>query len=138
MNGICTISSKKKKPFLSEKPFFLKYGFEVVDTVGDFELLSLNFNKEKPQFNDNVKKMEIDSKDFTIYYSSQCPYTANSISELGDYCKENNIPINLVKIDSLEKAKQVPCIFNNWANFKDGKFISNTLLNTNSFLKLIS
>ena len=42
-----------------------------------------------------------------------------------------------IKIDSLEKAKNVPCIFNNWANFYKGEFISNTILNANSFKKLI-
>ena len=49
----------------------------------------------------------------------------------------NKILLFTIKIDTLEKAKQVPCIFNNWANFKDGKFISNTLLNKNSFEKLV-
>lgn len=52
--------------------------------------------------------------------------------------KENNITINFVKIDSLEKAKNAPCIFNNWANFYKGKFVSNTILNAKSFKKLIS
>ena len=56
------------------------------------------------------------------------------ISELR---KENNIKINFIKIDTLEKAKNVPCIFNNWANFYKGEFISNTILNSNSFEKLI-
>ena len=51
--------------------------------------------------------------------------------------KKNNIKINLIKIDSLEKAKDVPCVFNNWANFYNGKFISNTILNANSFEKLL-
>mgnify|MGYP000822915385 CR=1 FL=1 len=41
------------------------------------------------------------------------------------------------KIDSLEKAKNAPCIFNNWANFYKGKFISNTILNANAFEKLL-
>ena len=49
-------------------------------------------------------------------------------------CKRD---INFVKIDSLEKAKNAPCIFNNWANFYKGKFISHTILNANSFEKLI-
>ena len=43
-NGICIISSKKKKPFLSEKKFFEHYNFKVVDTIDDYELLSLSFN----------------------------------------------------------------------------------------------
>ena len=29
--GVCVISSKKKKSYLADKKFFLKYGFEVVD-----------------------------------------------------------------------------------------------------------
>ena len=41
------------------------------------------------------------------------------------------------KIDSLEKAKNTPCIINNWANFYKGEFISNTILNANAFEKLI-
>ena len=136
-NGICTITSKKKKPFISEKPFFEHYGFKVVDTVGDYELLSLSFNDEKPMFNDCVKTMEIDNKDFTIYYSPECPFTVNCIKEIEESSKENKIKVNLIKVDTLQKAKNVPCIFNNWAVFKDGKFVSNTLLNKNSFEKLV-
>ena len=43
-----------------------------------------------------------------------------------------------IKIDTLEKAKNVPCIFNNWANFYKGEFISNTILNAKSFEKLMT
>lgn len=55
--GICILSSKKKKPFLSDKKFLLKYGFRVVDTAGnDYELMALSFNGSNPQFSDTVKK----------------------------------------------------------------------------------
>lgn len=50
--------------------------------------------------------------------------------------KLNNIKININKIDTLEKEKNVPCIFNNWANFKEGKYLSNLLLNKNMVEKL--
>jgi len=43
-----------------------------------------------------------------------------------------------VKIDTLEKAKNAPCVLNNWANFQNGKFVSNTILNANSFAKLVN
>ena len=50
-NGVCILSSKKKKPFLSEKKFLLKYGFQVADTAGDdYELLALSFNGVYPHF----------------------------------------------------------------------------------------
>lgn len=139
MSGLCTISSKKKKPFVSEKNFFMHYGFKVVDEIDDYELLVLSFdNKDVPKFSDSARKMEIKSKDFTIYYSPECPYVEYEVKELSNYAKNNNIKINFIKIDTLEKAKNVPCVFNNWANFYNGKFISNTILNANSFQKLIS
>lgn len=138
MSGICTLVSKKKKPFLGEKKFFQHYGFKVVDEIGEYELLALQFDKnDTPKFSENARKMEIDSKDFTIYYTPECPYTINCINEIKEYSKENNIALNVIKIDSLEKAKSVPCVFNNWVNFYEGKFISNTLLNKNSFAKLV-
>lgn len=136
-SGICTLSSKKKKPFLSEKKFFEHFNFKVVDEIGDYELLALNFdNDDNPKFMDNARAMKIDNKDFTIYYSPICPYVEYEVKELSEYARSNNIKINFIKIDSLKSAKSVPCIFNNWANFKDGKFISNTILNKNSFEKL--
>ena len=137
-SGICTLVSKKKKPFIGEKKFFEYYGFKVVDTIGDYELLALQFDdSETPRFNDNARTMKIDNQDFTIYYSNECPYVEYEVNELTEYAKENNIKINFIKVDSLEKAKNAPCIFNNWANFYKGEFISNTILNANSFEKLI-
>lgn len=136
-SGICTITSKKKKPFLSEKKFFEKYGFKVVDSIGEYELLALSFQEEQPKFTETARKMKSETTDFTIYYSLECPYTLNSIKEIEEYTKVQNIPIKIIRVDTLEKAKSVPCVFNNWANFKDGQFVSNTLLNKNSFEKLI-
>lgn len=139
MSGVCTLTSKKKKPFLSEKNFFLHYGFKVVDEVEDYELLALNFDeKSMPKFMDNAKLMKIEKDTFTIFYSPACPYVEYEVKELSDYAEKNNVKIDFVKIDSLERAKNVPCVFNNWANFYQGKFISNTILNANSFEKLFN
>ena len=137
-NGICTLVSKKKKPFLGEKKFFEHFGFKVVDNIGDFELVALQFkNSETPRFNENARSMKIDSEDFTIYYSNECPYVEYEVKELSDYAKEKKITLNFIKIDSLEKAKDAPCIFNNWANFYKGEFLSNTILNANALEKLL-
>ena len=104
--------------------------------------MALRFDdSETPKFNDNARNMKIGNQDFTIYYSNECPYVEYEVKELTEYAKENNITINItinfIKIDSLEKAKNAPCVFNNWANFYKGKFVSNTILNANSFEKLI-
>ena len=138
MSGVCTLVSQKKKPFIGDKKFFEHYGFKVVDTINDYELMALSFEtSETPKFSDSARKMEIDSQDFTIYYSNECPYVEYEIKELSDHAKDKCIKLNFIKIDSLEKAKNAPCIFNNWANFYKGKFVSNTILNANAFEKLI-
>ena len=138
MSGICTLVSKKKKPFIGDKKFFEHYNFKVVDSIDDYELMVLNFEQsELPKFSDSARKMEIDSDDFTIYYSNECPYVEYEVKELSDYAKDKNIKLNFIKVDTLEKAKNAPCIFNNWANFYKRKFVSNTILNANSFEKLL-
>ena len=101
-SGVCILSSKKKKPYLADKKFLLKYGFEVVDTVK----------------NDGL----------------QCPYIPNCIEQVQEYCTKNNIPLNLIAVDTLEKAKNLPCIFNNWAVFYHREYETNHLLNE-TFLK---
>ena len=138
MNGICTVVTKKKKPFIGDKKFFEHFGFIVIDSIDDYELMALSFkDSELPKFNDNARKMKIDSNDFTIYYSNECPYVEYEVNELSEYAKNKNIKLNFVKIDSLELAKNAPCVFNNWANFYKGNFISNTILNSNALEKLI-
>ena len=138
MSGICTLVARKKKPFLGEKKFFEHFGFEVVDSIEDYELLALQFDDmDTPKFNDNARKMKIDDENFTIYYTNQCPYVEYEIKELSDYAESEDIELNFVKIDSLEKAKNAPCIINNWANFYKGEYVSNRILNANAFKKLL-
>ena len=138
MSGLCTIVSKKKKPFVGEKGFFEHFGFKKVDSIADYELLALPLDsKASPQFSESARNMEIDSKDFTIYYSKGCPFVVHQVEELSAYAKDKGIKINFVKIDSLDKAKNAPCVLGSWANFYKGKFISNTILNANALEKLI-
>jgi ribosomal protein S18 acetylase RimI-like enzyme len=136
-SGVCVLSAKAKKPFLADKKFMQKFGFETVDTIGkEYELLALSFDGSKPRFAANAKRHGIDNERLTIYYGLQCPFIPKTIEQIEAYCQENNIPLNLVKVDSLEKAKEVPCIFNNWAVFYKGKFVTVSVYNE-TFIKKI-
>lgn len=137
-SGICVISSKQKKPFLSDKKFMQKYGFKTVDTIGDdYELLALSLDGTTPTFNDKAKLLRIESKNLTIYYGMQCPYIPNCIEQVSSYCKANNISLDLVEVDTLEKAKSSPGVFNNWAVFYNGQFETVHLLNENYLKKML-
>ena len=58
----------------------------------------------------------------TVYYSSQCPYVHQSVELLRKTCLEEGVDCTLIAVDTLEKAKTLPCVFNNWALFDEGRF----------------
>lgn len=129
-SGVCMLGAKRQKSWLSDQSFAKKYGFEVVDSTDDgYELLALSFDGTAPKFVPNAKKQEIESKDLTIYYDMQCPYIYQNIEKIKNYCSENNIPINLINVDALQKAKELPCVFNNIALFYKGKFNTVNIIN---------
>lgn len=136
-SGVCVISAKKKKPFLSDKKFMQKYGFDTVDTAGEYELLALSFDGTKPEFSPNAKKQRIDSQNLTIYYGMQCPYIPNCIEQIRNYCRDNDVALDLIQVDTLEKAKNAPCVFNNWAVFHNGEFVTVHLLNEGYLKKML-
>ena len=138
--GVCVLSSTKKKPFLSDKKFFLKYAFEVVARMkGEYELLALSLNGgSTPRFTDFCQELTIKKKTLTVYYSPQCPYTSNCIEQMEVYCEKEGVPLHIIKVDTLEKAKKIPCLFNNWAVFYKGKFHTPHLLNEGFLKKLLA
>lgn len=128
-SGICMLGAKKQKAWLTDQEFAKKFGFKVVDTTDNgYELLALSFDGSVPKFADNAKKIEIDQKELTIFYDLQCPYIYQTMEKLKNYCEEKHVSVIFHQIDSLEKAKQLPCVFNNWAAFYDGKFETVNLL----------
>lgn len=138
-SGVCVISSNKKKPFLSDRRFMESFGFRTVDTAGeDYLLLALSFDGTAPRFAENAKQQRIDGNSLTIYYGMQCPYIRNCIEQIDCCCKAHGIPLELRAVDTLEKAKAVPCVFNNWAVFYGGRFETVHLLNEGYLKKLLN
>lgn len=128
-SGVCMLGAKKQKAWLSDQSFAKKFGFEVVDTTDNgYELLAVSFDGTKPEFAQNVKKQEIENEELTIYYDMQCPYIYQSIELIKKYCETNNVPAMFVQIDTLQKAKKLPCVFNNWCVFYKRKFETVNLL----------
>jgi hypothetical protein len=48
----------------------------------------------------------------------------------------NDVPVCLIQVDTLEKAKELPCVFNNWGVFYKGNFETVNLLDVD-YLKRI-
>ena len=122
-SGICMLGAKKQKSWLSDQSFAKKVGFKVVDTTDNgYELLALSFDGTVPKVAPNAKHLKIESEELTIYYDMQCPYIYKYIEMIKQYCETNDVPVSFIQVDTLQKAKELPCVFNNFAVFYKGSF----------------
>lgn len=138
-SGVCMLGAEKQKAWLSDQAFAEQYGFETVDTTPDgYRLLALSFDGTRPRFGDNAKRLEIAPQELTIYHSPQCPYIHQSIELVRKTCQELAVPYTLIPVDTLEKAKALPCVFNNWAVFYQGKFVTVNLLEAAALKRLLT
>ena len=138
-SGVCMLGAKKQKAWLSDQSFAKKFGFSAVDATDDgYELLALSFDGTTPMFAENAKKQQIEGDSLTIYYDMQCPYVLQTIERIRQYCQDKGLRASLIRVDTLQKAKQLPCVFNNWAVFYKGKFQTVNLLDIAHLEKMLA
>lgn len=140
-NGIVAITSSKKQAFLSDKKFFLKQGFELCDTAEPyFELMFKRFKKDAPvpSFKEIAKKGMCDNMDgLTVYYTRACPFNEYYVAQLSDLAKKKGFEIKTVRIDSMEQAQNHFVPYTNYGVFKDGKFVTQHIINEKYFDKFL-
>lgn len=141
--GLVTLSSKKKMGYLAD-PKYLRYkGFETADTASPyFELLYLPFSDgaEKPHFKQHLKeppKRNMQSG-FTLYYTSQCPFTAKYVPLLEEMAKQRAVDFHGIPILTTEEAQNAPASFTTFSLFYNGEFITHEILSEKKFEKLLS
>ncbi|MCD4751947.1 MAG: GNAT family N-acetyltransferase [Anaerolineaceae bacterium] len=142
-NGIVVVTGKKKQPFMSEKKFFQKQGFELCDTAEPyFELWYKKFKNDAPipKFKECSKNGECDNKEgITVYYTNACPFTEYYVNrELVKVAKEKGKALKVVKIASKEQAQNHFVPFTNYSVFNNGKFVTQHILNEKYFDKFIT
>lgn len=132
------LGAAKQKAWLSDQAFAKQYGFETVDTTGyGYELLALSFDGTVPAFAPSAKKGEIESQGLTVYYDRQCPYVHQAVENVRRHCGETGVPVSLIPVDTLEKAKSLPCVFNNWGVFYQGRFETVNLLDAGTLRRIL-
>ena len=137
-SGVCMLGAQKQKAWLSDQSFARKFGFQTVDaTDNGYELLALSFDGTTPRFAQRAKKQTIPGKELTVYYDMQCPYIFQCVERIKQYCGTNAVPVSLIQVDSLRKAKELPCVFNNWAVFYQEKFVTVNLLDAAALKRLL-
>ncbi|MDF2633325.1 MAG: YoaP-like domain containing protein [Pelosinus sp.] len=139
--GIVIVSSTKKRPYLSDKAYLLKKGFEVADTAPPyFELLvkGLQGDSVMPKFRDTVKTSTFNhSQGLTVLYTDQCPFVDYHVQkELDIIGEEFQIPIHRIKLETREQAQKSPAVFTTYSAFYKGEFLTHEILTKVKFSKL--
>jgi len=141
--GLVILSSKKKRGFLSEQKYLQYKGFETIDTAEPyFELMVLPFDKdtEKPHFKSCVKQVSPADvrQDFTLYYTSQCPFTAKYVPILENMAKNKNIDFQSIHITTREQVQKAPTPFTTFSLFYNGEFVTHEILSEKKFEKVLA
>lgn len=135
--GLVTLSSTKKKPFLSD-PSFLKYkGFKICDTAKPYyELLYLPLNiiSQVPRFKPCVKQPSVQKQGVVVYYSNQCPHSEMYVNIIKKVAQNHSILFKDIKFSSYLNAQNSPNPFTSYAIYFNGKFETNEILTAKNSL----
>lgn len=138
--GICILSSKKKKPFLSDPKFLKHKGFIACDEADNgIQLwsLSLDKNASMPKFKECARHPHIDEKGYVLYYTSQCPFNAKYVPVVEAIAKEKGIRFKAIHLQRKEEAQNAPTPITTYALFYNGEYLTNEQMNDTRFLKLL-
>ncbi len=117
---------------MSDAKWLLKQGFDTCEeTSSGFSLLvkKINPNADNPKFKDSVKSGECDNKSGLVaYYSNRCPFSEFHVTtSLTETAKKRNLPLEIVKLDTLDKAQSAPTPATIFSLYYNGKFITTDL-----------
>lgn len=131
-NGLVTIVGTSKFNFMSDTKWLLKQGFETCEKLPyGFSLLVLKTKKDapSPKFMDNVTSGECESKSgLVVYYSNRCPFTEYHVkTSMVESAQKRNIPLQIIKIETMEQAQSAPTPATIFSLFYNGKFITTDL-----------
>ncbi len=129
MDGLVTVVGIKKFHFMSDTKWFLRQGFETLESLpSGFSLISMEFSKtgKQPFFNDCVKTGECpEKKGCVVYYTNRCPYSEYHVKQsLVESCEKRGIPLKTIKLETMEQAQSAPSPATIFSLFLDGKFIT--------------
>jgi len=131
-SGLVTVVGTKKLHFMSDTKWLLKQGFEEVEkTSSGFSLLvkQLDGKPSTARFNESVKSGECPNKNgIVVYYSNRCPFAEfHAKGSLTETAKKRNLPLEIIKLTSVEEAQNAPSPATIFSMFLNGKFMTTDL-----------
>ena len=128
-DGLVTVVGTTKFHFMSDTKWFLKQGFETCEnTSSGFSLLvkKINNKAKAPSFKNAVKSGKCENNNGIVaYYSNRCPFSEfHALNTLTETAKSRNIPLKIVKLETMEQAQSAPSPATIFSLFYRGNFIT--------------
>ena len=140
-HGIVVVTSGRNKPYMTDKSFFVRHGFEICDTAPPyFELLVRRFrDAETPRFRENAKRGTCEYKDgLAFLYTNQCTFTEYYVDEMIAVADTYGIPSQKTKLTTTEAVQNGPSPFGIFGVFYRGEFLTHEVMSRKKFDKLLS
>ena len=136
MSGLCVMTSDGS--WIANKTIFENYGFEQVDQLGRFELLSKkwNANHEHPKLIDWTTKQN-KYQGWHLVYADQCPWNEKSVFNLLNTAMDYGIDLKVTKLETSEQAKNAPSGFGVFSLLYNGKLIDDHYLSATRFKNIL-
>ncbi len=131
-DGLVTVVGTSKFHFMSDTKWLLRQGFETIQKLPyGFSLLAMKINPEAtdPAFKERVLSGECSHKDGLVaYYSNRCPFTEfHMYYSLEATALRRNIPLKIIKLETMEEAQAAPSPATIFSLFYKGKFVTTDL-----------
>lgn len=131
-NGLVTVVGTKKFHYMSDTKWLLAQGFETCQQLSSgFSLLvkKIDSNAPNPSFRSSVLSGECEHKEGLVaYYSNRCPFTEYHVNtSLVESAQKRNIPLTIIKLETMEQAQTAPSPATIFSLFYKGKFITTNL-----------
>ena len=131
-DGLVTVVGTSKFHFMSDTKWLLKQGFDTCEKLSSgFSLLVKKINTEAsdPKFKDTVKSGACeDNNGLVVYYSNRCTFTEYHVTtSLTETAGKRNLPLKVIKLDTMEKSQSAPTPATIFSLFYKGKFVTTDL-----------
>lgn len=131
-DGVVVVSSVKKKPFLTDKSFYLRHGFEVVDSAYPyFELLEYKIRSPQatPRFSESARKGVCPvAKGLFLVYSNQCTYMERYVELIRKIADAKKVPCVVKKLATPAEAQEMGSPFGTFGVYFNGLFQTHELM----------
>ena len=98
--------------------------------------LPIESGTQPPHFKECARHPVIEEAGFVLYYTDQCPYTYYWVPRVQQAAKEHGIPFKVSHVTDKESAQNVPAPVTTYALFRDGQFLTQSILSDKKFLAL--